>query len=164
MGIVVRAVAAAAFALGLGAWTPYAAAEPVDLGGEPVEGSTDATTPTPLDAGLWTTTLGPQSRPQFFAYERRIEDSTVHIGVVATPQTPDYDGFYVNATVANPDDPESPVSCGSGDASSDTAFFDAPIGDEVQRRAAVEVLVDARRRLYGILADGPAPDETTEDE
>jgi len=37
-------------------------------------------------------------------------------------------------------------------------------GDDAQRRAAVEVLVDARRRLYGILADGPAADETTEDE
>jgi DNA-binding PadR family transcriptional regulator len=37
-------------------------------------------------------------------------------------------------------------------------------GDEVQRRAAVEVLVDARRKLYGILADGPAPDEGTDDE
>src|SRR5690606_21430421 len=36
-------------------------------------------------------------------------------------------------------------------------------GDEAQRRAAVEVLVDARRRLYGILADGPAADEQTED-
>jgi DNA-binding PadR family transcriptional regulator len=35
-------------------------------------------------------------------------------------------------------------------------------GDETQRRAAVEVLVDARRRLYGILADGPAADEADE--
>ncbi|WP_206056348.1 PadR family transcriptional regulator, partial [Nocardioides sp.] len=31
-------------------------------------------------------------------------------------------------------------------------------GSEGQRRAAVDVLVEARRRLYGILADGPAPD------
>ncbi|UMG94292.1 PadR family transcriptional regulator [Nocardioides sp. TF02-7] len=30
-------------------------------------------------------------------------------------------------------------------------------GDDTQRRAAVEVLVEARRQLYGILADGPAP-------
>jgi len=38
-------------------------------------------------------------------------------------------------------------------------------GDDAQRRAAVEVLVDARRRLYGILADGPAADEeAAEDE
>jgi DNA-binding PadR family transcriptional regulator len=37
-------------------------------------------------------------------------------------------------------------------------------GDDAQRRAAVEVLVDARRKLYGILADGPAADETTDDD
>jgi DNA-binding PadR family transcriptional regulator len=36
-------------------------------------------------------------------------------------------------------------------------------GDEAQRRAAVEVLVEARRKLYGILADGPAPEEPTEE-
>ncbi|KAA1415489.1 PadR family transcriptional regulator [Nocardioides humilatus] len=35
-------------------------------------------------------------------------------------------------------------------------------GDAAQRSAAVEVLVDARRRLYGILADGPAPEGTDE--
>ena len=35
-------------------------------------------------------------------------------------------------------------------------------GDAAQRSAAVEVLVDARRRLYGILADGPAADESDE--
>ena len=28
-------------------------------------------------------------------------------------------------------------------------------GSEAQRRAAVEILVDTRRRLYGVLADGP---------
>ena len=33
-------------------------------------------------------------------------------------------------------------------------------GSESQKDAAVEVLVDARRRLYGILADGPAPEDT----
>ncbi|WP_435770566.1 PadR family transcriptional regulator [Nocardioides sp. SYSU DS0651] len=32
-------------------------------------------------------------------------------------------------------------------------------GSESQRRAAVEVLVEARRGLYGILADGPAPED-----
>lgn len=36
-------------------------------------------------------------------------------------------------------------------------------GDEAQRRAAVEVLVEARRRLYGILADGPAADDATDE-
>jgi DNA-binding PadR family transcriptional regulator len=37
-------------------------------------------------------------------------------------------------------------------------------GDDTQRRAAVEVLVDARRKLYGILADGPAAEEPADDE
>lgn len=41
-------------------------------------------------------------------------------------------------------------------------------GSEAQRRAAVEILVDTRRRLYGVLADGPdagldETDETDED-
>ncbi|MCW2814535.1 MAG: transcriptional regulator, PadR family [Nocardioides sp.] len=36
-------------------------------------------------------------------------------------------------------------------------------GSEAQRRAAVEILVDTRRRLYGVLADGPDAG-TTEDE
>ncbi|HWJ80843.1 MAG TPA: PadR family transcriptional regulator [Nocardioides sp.] len=35
-------------------------------------------------------------------------------------------------------------------------------GSEAQKDAAVEVLVDARRRLYGILADGPGPDAADE--
>lgn len=34
----------------------------------------------------------------------------------------------------------------------------ASAGSETQRAAAVDVLVDARRRLYGILADGPDQD------
>lgn len=39
-------------------------------------------------------------------------------------------------------------------------------GSETQRRAAVDVLVEARRSLYGILADGPDADpaERTDDE
>lgn len=36
-------------------------------------------------------------------------------------------------------------------------------GSDAQRRGAVEVLVEARRKLYGILADGPAPDDVADD-
>ena len=36
-------------------------------------------------------------------------------------------------------------------------------GSEAQQRAAIEVLVDTRRKLYGILADGE-PEDETEDE
>ena len=35
-------------------------------------------------------------------------------------------------------------------------------GSDAQRRAAVEILADTRRRLYGVLADGPGP--STDDE
>jgi DNA-binding PadR family transcriptional regulator len=37
-------------------------------------------------------------------------------------------------------------------------------GSESQRRAAVDVLVDTRRKLYGILADGEDADELPDDE
>lgn len=135
MTTVVRsAAAAAALALGVGAWTPYAAAtvaaEPVDLGGQPVDGSTDSATATPLDAGLWSSMLGPQGQPQFFSYERQIEDSTVHVGVVATPLTIEYDGFTMAATVVTEEEPGG-VDCGTGDAASDSAYPLAAIGDEV---------------------------------
>ena len=35
-------------------------------------------------------------------------------------------------------------------------------GSDAQRQAAVDILVDTRRRLYGVLADGHAPEETEE--
>jgi DNA-binding PadR family transcriptional regulator len=36
-------------------------------------------------------------------------------------------------------------------------------GSEAQRRAAVDILVDTRRRLYGVLADGDPEQDTTEE-
>ena len=36
-------------------------------------------------------------------------------------------------------------------------------GSDAQRRAAVDVLVEARRSLYGILADGPTRSTDPED-
>ncbi len=36
-------------------------------------------------------------------------------------------------------------------------------GSEAQRRAAVDILVDTRRRLYGVLADGDPERDTTEE-
>lgn len=129
------AAVAAALALGLSTWPPYGAAtavaaEPVDLGGQPVDGSTNPAEPTRVEAGLWTSALGPSSQPQYFSYERQVEDSSVHVGVVGTPRTADYDGFTIAATAPTPEDPAG-ADCGSGDASSDTSYFDAPIGDEV---------------------------------
>jgi hypothetical protein len=37
-------------------------------------------------------------------------------------------------------------------------------GSDQQRRAAVEILVDTRRRLYGLLADGDQEDLEDEEE
>jgi DNA-binding PadR family transcriptional regulator len=37
-------------------------------------------------------------------------------------------------------------------------------GSEAQQRAAIEVLVETRRKLYGILADGDVSDDETEDD
>jgi DNA-binding PadR family transcriptional regulator len=36
-------------------------------------------------------------------------------------------------------------------------------GSDAQRRAAVDILVDTRRRLYGVLADGDPDQDTTEE-
>ena len=131
MRTVVRgAAAAAAIALGVGAWTPYAAAEPVDLGGQPVGSSTDSREPTPLQPGLWTVSLGPESQPQFFEYERQIEGSTVHVGAVGAPAGAEGDGLDLAATVASPDSPE-PVDCGTDQASTDSAAPLALVGAHV---------------------------------
>ena len=37
-------------------------------------------------------------------------------------------------------------------------------GSDAQRKAAIGVLVDTRRALYGILADGAAPTDSDADE
>ena len=37
-------------------------------------------------------------------------------------------------------------------------------GSESQQRAAIDVLVETRRKLYGILADGDVTDDETDDE
>lgn len=37
-------------------------------------------------------------------------------------------------------------------------------GSDAQRRAAVDILADTRRRLYGVLADGPEPEGAPQDE
>jgi hypothetical protein len=59
----------------------------VDLGGVEVSGSTDSASPTRLEAGEWSDTLGsPASRKDrhFFSYRRTISESTVHIAVSAS--------------------------------------------------------------------------------
>ena len=127
-----RAAAATAFALGIAAWSPYgaAAAEPVDLGGQPIEGSTNPASPTTLEAGLWTAMLGPSAQPQHFTYDRQIKDSTVHVGVVGTPVTGGSDGIQVDARVPTPDD-AAPTDCDSDYWTTDSTVPHALVGAEV---------------------------------
>jgi hypothetical protein len=92
--VVRGAVAAAALALGIGSWTPYAA------------------------SGSWTATLG--QTPLQFSYARQIEGSTVHVGAVAVPPTVDGDGVQLDAVVRQAQ--VDPIDCGSSyDTTTSTA-------------------------------------------
>ncbi len=134
----VRGAAVAALALGLSAWVPYGvaaplpAAESVDVGGQPVDSSTDSADPTPLDPGLWSVELSPGTRTQYFSYDRRIADSSVHIGVAGAPSSIASDGLYLAAHVPTPDSPE-PSGCGDDYASTSTPWLVGAaviVGDE----------------------------------
>lgn len=134
--ITVRGAAAvAALALGLSAWTPYGAAasssaEPVDLGGQPIDGSTDPGHPTQIEAGLWAVRVGLESEPMHFVYQRQIEGSTIHIGAIAAPTGIDGDGLQLSATDAAADDPEGD-DCGGDYESSDSTVPFAVVGIQV---------------------------------
>lgn len=105
--------------------TGYAAAaaaapDRIDLGGEPLEGgkgSTNPAEPTDLGPGLWADTLGGSEAQNVhhFSYDRRIRDSTVHVGVVGSPPTTDADALKID--VGYVDDTGNFTSCGTGDDS-----------------------------------------------
>ena len=134
----VRGAAATALALGLSAWAPYGVAAPVaddgsvDLGGEPVDSSTDSAAPIALDAGLWSVALNPGTQTQYFSYDRQIDDSSVHVGVVGAAFSPGSDGVYLSTHVPSPESPE-PTGCGEDyESTSSPALVGAAviIGDE----------------------------------
>ncbi|TNM38274.1 hypothetical protein FHP29_13390 [Nocardioides albidus] len=109
-----------------------AAAGPgVDLGGEPLPeaASTDGAHPTALAPGLWRSTLSP-SYPQFFSYERRINGSRVHVGVLGAPQGDSSDAIEVEAGVAS-EDSSSLTSCGDETDNADSSIPQAVIGASV---------------------------------
>lgn len=122
----VRAVLAGACCL---AWltvtTGYAAAaaaapDRIDLGGEPLaggSGSTNPAEPTELGPGLWSDSLGGSDAQNVhhFTYDRRIRDSTVHVGVVGSPPTTDADALKVD--VGYVDETGNFTSCGTDDDS-----------------------------------------------
>lgn len=137
--------------------TGYAASaephRPGDLGGAALPGGTGSTTPdrpTVIGPGLWADTLGGSEARNLhhFTYERRIKDSTVHIGVVGAPATPDSDGIKVDAGVV--DDTGALASCGTDYDSTGYAFPHALLG------AAIEVgpsAADATDRPVCLRAD-----------
>jgi Ca-activated chloride channel family protein len=88
----------------------------VDVGGEPVEGSTDDTRPTPLTAGLWRDVLGPggvAGDTHYFAYERAIADSSVHVAVTTSSDDPDGESLALEVTTLDGDDCGSDSDSGS---------------------------------------------------
>jgi len=115
-----------ALATGFGAQAAESS-DPIDLGGQPLpdgsEGSSDGTEPIELDPGLWQATLPQYS--QYFTYQRRIEGSRVHIGVLGAPQ--DSDGIGIKTSVGEGDDE---TSCGDQDDSSEFGYPHAVIGAE----------------------------------
>ncbi|GAA1507780.1 hypothetical protein [Nocardioides humi] len=132
-----------------------AAATGVDLGGEPLpaKASTDEPNPTDLAPGLWRSTLSP-SYAQYFSYQRRINGSRVHIGVLGAPQGAGGDGIRVQAGVAVADAKDL-QGCGDENDSAESSVPQAVIGtrivvgskDDVCRSAAtVQIKVD---RGYG---------------
>lgn len=116
--------------------TGYAAvaaapSDPVDLGGAALTGevSTSPASPTPLAPGLWQATLAP-SFPQYFSYQRRINDSTVHVGVLGAPQGADGDGIQVAAGVQVGDSTDL-TSCGEARDTSEYTVAHAVLGARV---------------------------------
>lgn len=111
-----------------------AAAEPpapIDLGGASLPGGTGSTNPdepTTIGPGLWSDTLGGSETKNVhhFTYERRIKDSTVHVGVVGAPTSTSGDGLKVDAGVLAEDGTLTP--CGSGDDSTSSGLPYALMG------------------------------------
>lgn len=108
-----------------------AAGSEVDLGGEPLPqpASTDAPHPTALAPGLWQATLAP-TYAQYFSYQRRINGSRVHIGVLGAPQGDSSDGIRVLAGVATEGSSDL-TSCGEEYDSADTSIPQAVLGARV---------------------------------
>lgn len=108
-----------------------AAGSGVDLGGEPLPeaASNSEASPTPLAPGLWQATLDP-SYSHYFSYERRINGSRVHIGVLGAPQAEGGVGIRVLAGVATADSNDL-TSCGDENDSVEGNVPQAVIGARV---------------------------------
>lgn len=113
---------------GYGAAATVEPSDPVDLGGSSLSGtpSTSPAEPTPLAPGLWKATLAPEF-PQYFSYQRRINGSAVHVGVLGAPQGTASDGIRVNAGVRT-DGSTDLTSCGDESDSTDYSAPHAVVG------------------------------------
>lgn len=110
---------------GYGAAAASAPSDPVDIGGASLSAtpSTSPAEPTPLAPGLWKATLAPEF-PQYFSYQRRISNSTVHVGVLGAPQGTASDGIRATAGVRT-DGSTDLTSCGD---ESDSTEYATPFG------------------------------------
>ena len=112
-------------ALGAPAVAP---ADPVDLGGTPVESpSTDPQNRTELTAGLWSDTI-PGGVQHEFEYHRTVDNSTVHVGVVGTSGADSSDQVAIEGVV---DGQDGEVSCDSNNDSSAYNTPAAPFGTQI---------------------------------
>lgn len=99
----------------------------VDLGGAEPDGTlTDRSDPAVVGPGVWADTLGQPGTGEdvhYFRYERRIKDSTVHVGVIGAPRGTSNDGIGLEVTAGD-------TTCGtaSGTASSSSTVPQTPIG------------------------------------
>ncbi len=103
-----------------------AAPSATDLGGEPLPGGVGSTTPdrpTRLDPGLWADTIGGSAtrNTHHFRYDRRMRDSTVHVGVVGAPGGDQTDTLGVKVGVLGEDG--APVGC---ESDSDATSYSLP--------------------------------------
>ncbi|WP_182378444.1 hypothetical protein [Nocardioides sp. WS12] len=116
---------------GYGAAAALAPSDPVDLGGARLSAtpSTSPAEPTPLAPGLWKATLAPEF-PQYFSYQRRINESNVHIGVLGAPQGVDSDGIKVTAGVRTEGSTDL-TGCGDESDSSEYVVPQAVVGNRV---------------------------------
>lgn len=104
--------ALALFLLTVPAGAMAAGDAPVDLGGTPVDGSTDRVHPRTVAAGEWADVLAADEgeAPHYFRYVRRAgTGSTVHVSVV-TAGSPEMDGLGLEVYAGD-------TSCGSASAS-----------------------------------------------
>lgn len=95
----------------------------VDLGGTPIEGATSLADATPVEAGLWSDTLGADEArgTHYFRYRRTTEDSSVHVSVLGSSSTGS-DGLELNLLA------EDDTDCSSSSGSSSYSQPEIPFG------------------------------------